>query len=109
MKIEKGLLRTSLIVGAIIGIGTAAMAFGEWSGTTPVLTRDFILAQQKDEQTQAELKEQIEQTQQVQQLQRFQILEMKRKFDPLNFDEIMERCKIAQALGYPMSMVDGCK
>ena len=86
----------------------AAWTAGDYTGLRFILKREFVVAQDQIQKTQQEIEAQLQQSQKLEQLSRFQLLDMKRKLSTLTWDENMDRCKIAEALGYPMPLVDGC-
>jgi len=108
-RFSKPILTAAALVAAMGVLGGAAWTAGDFTEIRPVLLKEYRIAQAQFQNDQLVLQQQVQQVQQVQQLQRFQQLDMKRTFGALNWDEIQERCKIAQALGYVMSLVDGCK
>lgn len=94
------LTKAAASVTAIGVLLSAAVTILVFTDLKPVLSRDF-------RPTIAQLQTQIENLSNAQLLIRFQQLEQKMKFEPLNFPEAQERCRIARVLGYVG--VPGCQ
>lgn len=109
--------RAATILGAVVTLGGAGWAVGEYTEVRPVILKEFKLAQADSTEVLKGLVEQqqdlsasmFEQQQQLStslmELQ-FTTLSLKRKAGALDFTEEQARCRIAKKLDY--SNVPGC-
>ncbi len=103
----KVLLKAAAIVTAVSVVGGAGWAVGDYTEIRPIIKKEFLVSQNEFQTSQQMLLEQIQQNQQITLLLQFKVLEEKRKYSYLTFDEIQERCQIAETLKYVL--VDGCR
>lgn len=100
------IIKASTLLGAIVALGGAAWAVGEYTETRPVVLKEFKLAQADSTQVLKGLIEsQSQMTTSLMELQ-YQTLTLKRKSGALDFYEEQTRCRIAKKLDY--TQIEGC-
>jgi uncharacterized protein HemX len=111
------IIKSSTLLGAVVALGTAGWAVGEYTETRPVILKEFNEYVQVDASTAADNAELLKglldqqsaaQSQMATSLMelQFQTLNLKRKSGALDFTEEQSRCRIAKKLDY--QHIEGC-
>lgn len=112
------IVKSSSLLGAVVALGGAGWAVGEYTETRPVILKEFneyVEVQTDTAADSAELLKGLLEQQSTAQSQmatslmelQFQTLSLKRKAGALDFTEEQTRCRIAKKLDY--QNIDGCQ